>query len=128
MIAHEMHHAMRFQSIGYPKTLGDAFVSEGLAGRFVEELFQNDPEPWEHAFSRLELQEYVPLAQKNFNNSDYDYAEWTAGTGGLPRWLGYTLGYEIVGDFIANNSGARASNLVSAPSTDFKPALAKLSA
>ncbi|MEO9902300.1 DUF2268 domain-containing putative Zn-dependent protease [Nisaea sp.] len=123
MIAHEMHHAMRFQSIGLPKTLGDVLVSEGLAGRFVEELFQNDPEPWERAFSRLELQKFVPLAQTSFDGSDYDYAEWTYGTGKLPRWLGYTLGYEIVGDFIARNSGACASNLVSAPSADFKMAL-----
>lgn len=128
MIAHEMHHAMRFQSIGFSQTLGDILVSEGLAGRFVEELFQNAPEPWENAFSRRELQEYVPLAQTNFNNSDCDYYEWTAGTGKLPRWLGYTLGYEIVGDFIADHSGARASTLVSTASIDFKPALDKLSA
>lgn len=124
MIAHEMHHAMRIQSCG--QTFGDALVTEGLAGRFVEELFGNAPEPRECALSREELSGHVPLALSLFESHEFDHMEWMYGTGRLPRWLGYTLGYELVGAHIAANDGASASALAAAPSIAFKPALAGL--
>uniref|UniRef100_UPI000B02FDB5 DUF2268 domain-containing putative Zn-dependent protease n=1 Tax=Methylobacterium sp. CCH5-D2 TaxID=1768765 RepID=UPI000B02FDB5 len=38
-VAHEAHHCMRMAGPGYGWTLGEALVSEGLAGRFVNRLF-----------------------------------------------------------------------------------------
>jgi hypothetical protein len=49
MVAHEVHHCLRMAGPGYGRTLGEALVSEGLAGRFVARLFGNAPEPWERA-------------------------------------------------------------------------------
>lgn len=48
-VAHEVHHCLRMAAIGYGPTLGDALVSEGLAGRFVGHLSGSDAEPWERA-------------------------------------------------------------------------------
>jgi hypothetical protein len=50
-IAHEVHHCMRMAGPGYGWTLGEALVSEGLAGQFVHRLFGSPPEPWECAVS-----------------------------------------------------------------------------
>ncbi|MGI9506334.1 MAG: DUF2268 domain-containing putative Zn-dependent protease, partial [Geminicoccaceae bacterium] len=55
VIAHELHHALRWDEVGYGRTLGEAIVTEGLAGRFVQELFGYDGEIWERAISRDEL-------------------------------------------------------------------------
>ncbi|WP_051285042.1 DUF2268 domain-containing putative Zn-dependent protease [Nisaea denitrificans] len=134
VIAHEMNHVLRFRSAGGSKTLGDLIVSEGLACQFVKELFGNAPEPWEQALSRSELGQFIPRATEHFESSadwrsqEIDISEWMFGTGALPRWLGYTLGYELVGQYLEDHPDLSASGLVDIPSTDFKPALAKLSA
>ncbi len=135
-IAHEMNHVMRARSAGDPKTLGDRLVSEGFAGQFVKELFGNEPEPWEQALSRAELQQYIQLATENFDSkadfrpggNDIDLYEWLLGKGSLPLRLGFTLGYEIVGQYLEDHPDLSASDLLDLPSTNFKPALAKLAA
>ncbi|KGB21940.1 hypothetical protein AtDm6_2706 [Acetobacter tropicalis] len=30
----------------------------------------------------------------------YDHSRWFFGRGSIPRWFGYTLGYEIVGNWL----------------------------
>ncbi|MEP3112154.1 DUF2268 domain-containing putative Zn-dependent protease [Nisaea sp.] len=135
-VAHEMNHVMRFRAVDGPKTLGDTLVSEGLAGQFVKELFGNEPELWEQALSRSELRQYIELAKENFessasyrpNGNDLDLYEWMLGKGSLPLRLGYTLGYEIVGQYPEDHPNHSASGLLDQPSADFKPALDKLSA
>lgn len=42
---HEAHHCLRMAGPGYGRTLGEALVSEGLAGQFTRWLFGNAPEP-----------------------------------------------------------------------------------
>lgn len=44
-IAHEVHHCRRFAGPGYGRTLGEAIVSEGLAGQFAGTLFAAPPSP-----------------------------------------------------------------------------------
>ncbi len=102
-VVHEVHHCLRMATIGYGQTLGEALVSEGLAGRFVEHLFGNPPEPWECAVDDDVIRAHRPsddaLAALN-----QDHMGWFFGTGGRRRrWLGYTLGYRIVGDWLAAN-------------------------
>ncbi|UUX51401.1 DUF2268 domain-containing protein [Nisaea acidiphila] len=131
-IAHEINHVMRFRAAGFSSTFGQLLVSEGLAGRFVEELYSNKPEPWEQALTRAELAGYVDSALDQFDastvyrQSEIDVNEWMFGTGKLPRWLGYTLGYEMVGAYLRERPELRASDLLSIPSADFKPMLAGL--
>ena len=47
MVAYELHHVLRNRGPGYGATLGEALVSEGLAGQFVKQLYNSEPEPWE---------------------------------------------------------------------------------
>ena len=54
-VAHEVHYCLRMGGPGYGRSLGEALVSEGLAGRFVAKLFGNAPEPWECAIDAAAL-------------------------------------------------------------------------
>ena len=101
LVAHEAHHCMRNAAIGYGETLGEALVSEGLAGRFVERIFGTAPEPWENAMDQASLRAHLP-DNALLSSSDYQHATWFyCRDGRLPCWLGYTLGYRIVGDWLA---------------------------
>jgi uncharacterized protein YjaZ len=92
---------MRYASIGYGDSLGEALVSEGLAGRFVERIFGTAPEPWESAMDEATLRAHLPN-DALLASSDYNHATWFYGQNGrLPRWIGYTLGYRIAGDWLA---------------------------
>ncbi|TXN20120.1 MULTISPECIES: DUF2268 domain-containing putative Zn-dependent protease [Methylobacterium] len=104
-VAHEAHHCLRMAGPGYGWTLGEALVSEGLAGRFVSHLFGTPPEPWECAVTDAVLEANRPDNATLVANG-HDHGAWFFGAGGrYPRWLGYTLGYRIVGDWLMANPG-----------------------
>ena len=46
-LVHELHHLIRWDGPGYGKTLGEALVSEGLAGHFVLQVLGGKPDPWD---------------------------------------------------------------------------------
>jgi Predicted Zn-dependent protease (DUF2268) len=100
-VTHEVHHCLRMGGPGYGRTLGEALVSEGLAGHFTRRLFNNPPEPWECAVTHDVLDAHRP-DKETLSAKWYNHAEWFFGAGGRrPRWLGYTLGYRVVGDWLA---------------------------
>ncbi|AGI24855.1 hypothetical protein H681_14935 [Pseudomonas sp. ATCC 13867] len=99
-VAHEAHHCYRMAGPGYGRTLGEALVSEGLAGQFVSRTFASAPELWECAISLTELLRYLPRPEE-LHSTNYDHASWFFGTSPQrPRWLGYSLGYQIVAHWI----------------------------
>jgi len=117
-VAHEAHHCLRMAAVGYGRTLGEALVSEGLAGCFVSHLFGTPPEPWERAVACETLRAFRPDPAA-LSAAGYDHAGWFFGAGGrYPRWLGYTLGYRIVGDWLAATPGATAEAWVGVPAGD----------
>jgi Predicted Zn-dependent protease (DUF2268) len=126
MIAHEFHHALRWYGAGYGRTLLEALVSEGLAGRFVHEIFGSDAEPWECAMPRTGLVAYAERALLEGDATQYDHAAWFYGRGNLPRWVGYTLGWELVGHYLRRNRAARPSRMAGTRAEDFLPALRAL--
>jgi Predicted Zn-dependent protease (DUF2268) len=99
-VAHEVHHCLRKGGPGYGNSLGEALVSEGLAGQFVTRLFGTSPEPWERAVESPIALSFFPAADV-MASTTYDHRAWFFGAGGkFPRWLGYTLGYMIVGRWL----------------------------
>lgn len=114
-VAHEVHHCMRMTGPGYGWTLGEALVSEGLAGRFVSHLFGSPPEPWECAVSDEVLKAHLPDNPTLLSNG-HDHRAWFFGVGGrYPRWLGYTLGYRIAGDWLGTAPGVGGRTWVDVP-------------
>ncbi|MBV9782237.1 MAG: hypothetical protein JO264_00305 [Acidisphaera sp.] len=117
-VAHEVHHCLRMAGPGYGSSLGEALVSEGLAGQFVRVLFQTPPEPWERAMDEAALTRNFPTAAE-LASTAYDHAGWFFGAGGhRPRWLGYTLGYHIAGRWLATLPEPDAVQLVNVPAGD----------
>jgi uncharacterized protein YjaZ len=120
-LAHELHHALRWQNPGYGETLLDSLITEGLADHFDIEVFNQSPQPWSIAFSDSELSELMKQAEKDFQNKEYDHYAWFYGNEELkiPRWAGYSLGFKIVKDYLQKYPGKKPSQLYSATTNDF---------
>jgi uncharacterized protein YjaZ len=97
VIAHELHHAIRWNNPGY-----GTFVSEGLAQAF-ELPFLDGRMP---VFSQLEeserLNELMDLARLEFHHDLSIYHEWFGGYNArnIPRLSGYAIGFEIVRQYL----------------------------
>ena len=127
-VAHELHHVMRRDAASRGARLLDSLVMEGLAGRFVEELYANAPEPWERALPGESLGEVAALARSHALRDKYDHREWFYGAGALLRWAGYTLGHELVGRRRAPLDRILPSPLAATPAEAFLPVLDGLAA
>jgi hypothetical protein len=120
---HEVHHALRWDGPGYGGTLGEALVSEGLAQRFLHEMMDCPPEPWEDAVPAAVCEAHRSRARAAFDDAGYDHGAWFFGQGELPEWLGYTLGRRIVDRHLAQHPGATALSLAQADAADFAATL-----
>lgn len=99
-VLHEVNHCLRMGGPGYGRTLGEALVSEGLAGHFVGWLVGNAPESWERAVD-LDALRADPIDAGLLDAPRYDHTAWFFGAADRPRWYGYTLGYRMVGAWLA---------------------------
>ncbi|HLG49222.1 MAG TPA: DUF2268 domain-containing putative Zn-dependent protease [Reyranella sp.] len=116
-VAHEVHHCLRNAGPGYGRSLGEALVSEGLAGQFVNRLYGTPPEPWEKAVAPRDAWRFLP-DDRSLGLPMYDHNAWFYGTGGYPRWLGYTLGYLLAGRWRALEPDANGERLVNATAAE----------
>ncbi|UOP09846.1 DUF2268 domain-containing putative Zn-dependent protease [Pseudomonas palleroniana] len=116
-IVHEVHHCLRMAGPGYGWTLGEALVSEGLAGQFVQHVLGSEPEPWESAHG-LEALRAAPVSLSELEATYYDHNAWFFGTGDKPRWLGYALGHQMVGRWLATTGAPEAAAWVEVPAKD----------
>jgi hypothetical protein len=122
LVAHELHHVARLRSVGFPENLLAAMVLEGLADRFSVEVAGVDPPLWSSALSAAEIEIWLARAREIWLSGSYDFDAWFFGTTSeIPRWTGYTLGFEIVGRYLETNPGRLPSSLVSEPARSFAP-------
>lgn len=116
-IVHEVHHCLRMAGPGYGWTLGEALISEGLAGQFVRHVLGSEPEPWERALS-LETLQAAPVDASELAATYYDHSAWFFGTGDKSKWLGYALGYQLVGRWLATVGTPDADRWVNVSAQD----------
>ena len=122
MLAGELHHPSRWDGPRYGKTLGEALVPKGLAGHFARETLWRRPRTL-GATTASTFRPYLFKAQADWQSADYNHAEWVFGSQEFPAWVGYSLGYEMVGRYLVAHCDARASNLVHADVADFRALL-----
>lgn len=90
-LLHEMHHCMRWRDPGYGETLGEAMVSEGMASLYEEEFIGSPP-----IYASVKLQDKdIDHAIKLINDKNYDHYEWFFGNKNIPKWFGYSYGYNL---------------------------------
>lgn len=128
MIAHELHHALRWDAVGYGSTLLDALVSEGLAGRFAQELYGNTAELWESALKATDIGRYAGIALAGAESTSYNHHAWFFGSSEFPRWTGYTLGWELIGNLTGELASSRPSELIATKGGEFYDSLKSLAA
>jgi uncharacterized protein YjaZ len=95
VLAHELHHSIRYNVLDYGVTLGEALVSEGLADHFACELLKEEPLLWTSGNPR-NWPEILLRAELELESDLYNHAEWFFGEGTLPRWAGYATGFELI--------------------------------
>lgn len=100
-IYHELAHLVRENSIGYGKTLLDSLVSEGISCFVEKSILPNRKIPYIQKIK--DEQKLWDKAQKTLNKIKYNYSEWFFGSGKLPNWTGYRLGFLIVENFARKN-------------------------
>lgn len=113
-LAHELHHAARWRTVGYGRTLFEALITEGLAGHFELEVFGGTPNPWEVSLQPRVLARFLSRARREFENPSYEHDAWFFGSlrRNIPRWAGYALGFELVRRYLVTHSEESASELV----------------
>lgn len=115
MVAHELHHASRSRAVGYGETLSEVLVTEGLAQAYQEFLYPDVNVAYAHHLTEEEINKAWKRAQAELDSKEYDHFEWFYGPGKLKRWTGYSLGYNIVQQYLAKHSKENPATLVDVP-------------
>jgi uncharacterized protein YjaZ len=117
LLAHEFHHTIRWQKSVEGDTLLEALIFEGLADHFAMEVTKRrKPTPYSNALTPAQKKTFLKEASKEWNKSRYNHNKWFYGSTPkvIPRWTGYTLGYDLVAVYLQAHPGTSASELVSA--------------
>lgn len=122
-LVHEMHHLIRWDGPGYGKSLGDALVSEGLAGHFVLQVLGGKPDPWDATTPSSGV---ARRAMNEWSRLQYDHAEWFFGKGKIRKWSGYGLGHRLVAEHLSHNPDADAVTLAHTRADSFREAMRRL--
>jgi uncharacterized protein YjaZ len=118
-LAHELYHARRYVTHPFGATLGQALVDEGLPAIFEEFMEPSLEVPYAHYLTRQELVKSWEKAKKVLHNKGYDHDDWFYGGGGIKRWTGYSLGYDIVRQFMQKKGANNPAALIDIPAKDF---------
>ena len=121
-LAHELHHTIRWQKEVVGDTLLEAMIFEGLADHFaIEATGRNKPSPWSYALTSEQKKIFLKKASEEWLKPSYDNDAWFFGSKPeiIPRWTGYTLGYDLVAAYLKANPGNSASKLASADASLF---------
>jgi len=113
-ICHELHHAMRQREFGFPKTLLDTVISEGLADQFEKEISAKKPITYLDNVDRRILEEGLEMLIEDGHKLEYDYYGLFFGNEKYPKYFGYTLG-----NLVVERVGEKPSEMVRKPSEEF---------
>lgn len=105
-LVHEFNHSIRFHHfpLQHNNTLLDAIILEGLADNFAQRIVNGKPSPWTTALSLQQCKKVFPKIRKLLKSKSrtIHYSVFFEGKK-YPLWTGYSLGYQIVKQFLQNN-------------------------
>lgn len=109
MVAHELNHAARLKSLPINNwnnvTFAQDIIQEGIAQVFQETLYSNSKQYINKAvLKNINFWFNKTKRLHNKDRAEYDRNAWFFGDKLTPRWVGYTLGYVIVKDYLDINT------------------------
>lgn len=124
-LVRQFAHLVRRDGPGHGRSLGEALVSEGLAGHFVLQVMGGPPD----AVDTVRLaQGTMRQAMNEWARRDYDHPRWFGGKGDLRKGAGNGLGHRLIGEHLAQNLGDSAALLTAAPADPFRQILRRIAA
>jgi uncharacterized protein YjaZ len=113
VLAHELHHALRWKNPGYGKTLIEVLISEGLADHFDMEINKDLSQNWDNVLDKKQLDKIKNLAEKEYFSKNYNHVDWFFGNKkrNIPKWAGYSLGFYLVEKYFKKHPNQKASKL-----------------
>ncbi len=124
-LVRQLAHLIRWNGPGYGRSLGEALVSEGLAGHFVLQVLGGQPDGTDTV---RPAQGAMRQAMNEWARQDYDHGRWFGGKGDLRRGTGNSLGHRMVAEHLAHHPNDNAALLALAPADPFRQALRRLAA
>ncbi|KGR75617.1 DUF2268 domain-containing protein [Ureibacillus sinduriensis] len=124
LFAHEYHHICRLAYLNkspHEIELLDSLLIEGMAECAVGELYgENLLSPWTKGYSQEECMKvwknhFVEAIKLKSVDNHFSYLYGNEGEG-LPKWIGYCLGYKIVRSYLANGGSSNQEILYKVPS------------
>ena len=126
-LVHECLHPTRFRMPQWQLTLLECMITEGLADHFMIEVLGGEQPAWSRALTKNEIKQYMikvrPILRirhewtQEFN--EQFFLPWMLfgrkGDDPVPGWTGYTLGWQMVENYLKAHPESRASSLVFAP-------------
>lgn len=111
---HEIHHAVRFQTISWKPDVVSQVVAEGLACAFEEEMTGKRP-----IYANIELKDqHKKLIRKDVcDGSERSSDDWLFGFDDVPRWFGYSYGYQLARNY-AKTHDKKLYEIVGVNATD----------
>lgn len=119
----QIHHLVRRDGPGHGRSLGEALVSEGLAGHFVLHVLGGEPD---RRMRTTPGEGTLRMAMNEWSRRDYDFQRWFHGGGDLRRWTGYGLGHRLVAEYLAENANETVVDLACANAEVFRPIMRRL--
>ena len=101
-IAHEFSHAAFFyyRKSSLELTLQEAFIFEGLAEDFREEIIGGKPSPWSTALNKKQCILALFSLKQSLHSRKYGlYRDVFFGSKKYKRWTGYSIGYKVIKSF-----------------------------
>ncbi|MCL4382420.1 MAG: DUF2268 domain-containing protein [Patescibacteria group bacterium] len=113
IIAHELYHCIRKYRYRKKQTLFGALINEGLADHFDIEVNKKRPEKWDVALDKKQLRDLSKRAKGQYNDLSYNHEAWFFGSKKekIPRWAGYTVGFNLIAQYLKRHPNKKPSNL-----------------
>ena len=121
-LAHELHHTIRWRKPVDDDTLLEALIFEGLADHFAMEVTRRrKATPYSNALTPAQKRTFLKKASEEWNKPAYNHNEWFYGAKPeiIPRWTGYTLGYDLVLKYLKMHPETCSSELACADASLF---------
>ncbi|OEH91627.1 DUF2268 domain-containing protein [Bacillus solimangrovi] len=121
LLTHEYHHTFYIKKKGNPETVTDVMLMEGMAECAVLERFGKQAlAPWTSLYKEKDSEQLWNKYIKGYEKERYNPSTRNLlyGGKGVPKWLGYFLGFQIVKNYVDKHH-TQAKDLPNIPKKKF---------